>query len=71
MNRSVLLAILVGLASPILMPAQGKPYPKPQVESSAGNPVADFTLNDQDGKPFKLSQQRGKWVVLYFYRGYW
>jgi peroxiredoxin Q/BCP len=27
----------------------------------------DFTLLDQDGKEHKLSDFRGKWVVLYFY----
>ncbi len=70
MSRSVFLAILVWLA-PISMFAQKKPYPKPQVESSAGKPAPGFTLNDESGKPFKLSRQHGKWVVLYFYRGYW
>ncbi len=70
MNRSVCLAILVWLAT-IAVFAQGKQYPKPQVESSAGKPAPDFTLTDQSGKPFKLSQQQGKWVLLYFYRGYW
>ncbi len=70
MNRSVCLAILVWLAT-IAVFAQGKQYPKPQVESLAGKPAPDFTLTDQSGKPFKLSQQQGKWVLLYFYRGYW
>src|ERR1700722_11285305 len=27
----------------------------------------DFTLPDQNGRPQKLSNYRGKWVVLYFY----
>jgi len=70
MSRSVFLTILVWLV-PISMFAQGKPYPKPQVGSSTGKPAPDFTLTDQSGKPFKLSQQQGKWVLLYFYRGYW
>jgi len=46
-------------------------YPKPQIQSNAGNPVPDFTLPDQDGKPFTLSSLRGAPVVLIFYRGYW
>ena len=50
---------------------QAKPYPKPQIASAAGETAADFTLNDQDGQPFTLSQQKGSWVLLYFYRGYW
>lgn len=46
-------------------------YPKPQTPSNAGNPAPDFTLADQDGKPFTLSSLRGAPVVLIFYRGYW
>lgn len=29
-------------------------------------PAADFVLNDQDGRPFRLSEQRGKVVALTF-----
>lgn len=32
-----------------------------------GIPAPDFELPDQDGKPHKLSDYRGKPVVLYFY----
>jgi len=46
-------------------------YPKPQIPSNAGNPAPDFTLPDQDGKPFALASLRGAPVVLIFYRGYW
>lgn len=28
--------------------------------------VSDFTLTDQDGRPFRLSDQRGKVVLLFF-----
>jgi protein SCO1 len=28
--------------------------------------AADFTLTDQNGKPFRLSDQRGKTVLIYF-----
>jgi thioredoxin-dependent peroxiredoxin len=34
---------------------------------SSGTPAPDFTLNSQDGHPLRLSDLRGKWVVLYFY----
>jgi thioredoxin-dependent peroxiredoxin len=34
---------------------------------SSGMPAPDFTLNSQDGKPLRLQDLRGKWVVLYFY----
>lgn len=33
----------------------------------AGDKAPDFTVNDQDGNPFKLSALKGKKVVLYFY----
>jgi len=33
----------------------------------AGEPAPDFTLPDQDGKAIRLSDLRGKRVVLYFY----
>ena len=32
-----------------------------------GNAAPDFELEDQDGKPVKLSELRGSPVVLYFY----
>ena len=34
---------------------------------AAGQPAPDFTLSDDDGKAFTLSEQRGKSVLLYFY----
>ena len=45
--------------------------PKPQSAFASLQPAPDFTLNDQDGKPFTLSSLRGSRVVLVFYRGYW
>jgi cytochrome oxidase Cu insertion factor (SCO1/SenC/PrrC family) len=50
---------------------QGKPYPKAQTPAAEGRIAPDFTLKDQDGKDFRLSDQRGHSVLLYFYRGYW
>lgn len=32
-----------------------------------GDKAPDFTVNDQDGKPVRLSELKGKKVVLYFY----
>jgi peroxiredoxin Q/BCP len=34
---------------------------------NVGDKAPDFIVNDQDGKPVKLSDLRGKKVVLYFY----
>ena len=34
---------------------------------SAGQLAPGFTLNSQEGAPVRLSDYRGKWVVLYFY----
>ncbi|GAB4046694.1 thioredoxin-dependent thiol peroxidase [Spirosoma litoris] len=34
---------------------------------SIGDPAPDFTSTDQNGQPIKLSDYRGKKVVLYFY----
>jgi thioredoxin-dependent peroxiredoxin len=33
----------------------------------SGTPVPDFELPNQDGNPVKLSDLKGKTVVLYFY----
>jgi len=44
---------------------------KPQVAYADLQVAPDFTLNDQDGKPFTLSSLRGSPVVVVFYRGYW
>ncbi len=52
-----LLGLLL-LASPPAAPA-GPP--------SAGEKAPAFTLPSQDGSPISLEQNRGKWVVLYFY----
>jgi peroxiredoxin Q/BCP len=32
-----------------------------------GDQAPDFTVNDQDGRPVKLSDLKGKKVILYFY----
>jgi peroxiredoxin Q/BCP len=37
------------------------------VKLKVGDKAPDFTVNDQDGNPVKLSSLRGKKVVLYFY----
>jgi thioredoxin-dependent peroxiredoxin len=32
-----------------------------------GTPAPDFTLPDQDGNPVSLADERGKWVLLWWY----
>jgi cytochrome oxidase Cu insertion factor (SCO1/SenC/PrrC family) len=63
---TMVLAIFLGTAM-----GQNKPYPSAQIPSAEGKPAPDFTLKDQDNRNFTLSEQKGKWVLLYFYRGYW
>lgn len=43
----------------------------PPADVKAGQAVADFSLPDQSGKTFKLSDLKGKPVVLIFTRGFW
>ncbi|MBI5563056.1 MAG: TlpA family protein disulfide reductase [Deltaproteobacteria bacterium] len=45
-----------------------KPSPYASIEPKAGAPAADFLYRDIDEAPFRLSDQRGKAVVLYFWR---
>jgi peroxiredoxin len=54
-------------------PVPAKPYPQPQIDAQAGAGIEepDFVLKDQDGQDFQLRKQRGHWVLLFFYRGYW
>ena len=34
---------------------------------SLGSNAPEFSLPDQNGRPSRLSEWRGRWVVLYFY----
>ena len=38
----------------------------PADEQGGRRPAADFSLTDQDGRPFRLSQLRGKVALLFF-----
>ena len=40
---------------------------RPPHAPPSGSPAPDFTLTSHEGKPTKLADFRGKWVVLYFY----
>jgi thioredoxin-dependent peroxiredoxin len=51
------------LAAAVLVAAGLRALTAPAV----GQPAPAFTLTNQEGKPTKLEDFRGKWVVLYFY----
>jgi peroxiredoxin Q/BCP len=57
-----LFALAVSAAAPAPAPVEGN-MPKPQ----AGAVAPQFSLVDQNGKTQKLSDYKGKWVVVYFY----
>ena len=46
-------------------------YQLPQDKALSLEGSMDFTLNDHNGLPIKLSDYRDRNVVLTFYRGYW
>ena len=70
-RRKILLTALSLLLLTAALVAWEMILPKPQSSFTGLQPAPDFTLNDQDGKPFTLSSLRGSRVVLVFYRGYW
>jgi peroxiredoxin len=59
MDRTCLLPI--ALTSLLVLPARAEQAAGP---AEVGKPAPDFTLNDLSGKPHKLSDLRGKRVVL-------
>ena len=38
------------------------------IDLSVGSPAVDFLFRDMDNKPFRLSENKGKVVLLYFWR---
>lgn len=47
--------------------ASATAWSEPAGPPTPGMPAPAFRLPDQSGKPVSLADQRGKWVVLYFY----
>lgn len=58
LNTIIMLGIVAGAAS-AANEAQKQP--------AAGSPAPDFSLTTGDGSQISLKDNRGKWVVLYFY----
>ena len=69
--RIPLIVAAVLLAAVVIFLTAQMRVPKPQGAFVEDQLAPDFTLNDQDGHPFRLSDQRGAAVLLIFYRGYW
>lgn len=62
MKWFAIMAVLLVFTSVILMRAvSAGELPK------VGKPAPEFDLPDQEGKQHKLTDYRGKWLVLYFY----
>lgn len=70
-RTTLLLAALV-LGTGWAVPAAAQNSAQPQAPTAtAGQPAPDFLLYDQDGKPFRLSDQHGGKVLVVFYKGYY
>jgi cytochrome oxidase Cu insertion factor (SCO1/SenC/PrrC family) len=69
--RITLIVALVVLSAAGAFVAYKMRLPKPQGTFADGQPAPEFTLNDQDGLAFRLSDQRGSGLLLVLYRGYW
>lgn len=69
--RKLPAAALLSIIATFAAFALDYPLAKPQVAANAGKPAPGFTLKDQDGNDFTLSSQRGRKVLIVFYRGHW
>ncbi|MBI3943324.1 MAG: SCO family protein [Chloroflexi bacterium] len=51
---------------PATLAACGQPYKMRGLEADPPSPAPDFTLTDQDGKPFRLSDHKGQVLAIFF-----
>ena len=65
MNKTLAALGFAGIAAAMALSAcQQKPAERPPLEGAAIG--GDFTLTDQDGKPFSSASLKGKYRILYF-----
>ena len=60
---------IVGIVSQFneMLVENNKPAPAKSAAPAIGSIAPDFTMNDTEGKPFKLSQLKGKYVLVDFW----
>jgi cytochrome oxidase Cu insertion factor (SCO1/SenC/PrrC family) len=64
-RKTAIFLLAAGLLLPVSLAAEDK---EPVTNVKVGEEAPDFELRDQNGKTFRLSEQRGKrQVVLAFY----
>ena len=76
MTRTLLLLVSLAASAALVPSAVAADVSSVQGEARAmpvgpGDMAPEFTLEDQDGRKHTLSAQRGRPVVLIFYRGHW
>ena len=76
MSRKLILLLIImavlmfGAASLIKSGSKERPVEEPQsLSSMVGKPAPDFSLQNQRGEIFRLSEMRGKKTVLFFNEG--
>ena len=70
--RTTLLSAVLVLGAGWAIPAAAQNGAQPATPTATdGQPAPDFLLYDQDGKPFRLSSERGEKVLVVFYKGYY
>jgi peroxiredoxin len=63
--------VAIVLAFMFLLATATSGLPKKKTAVSVGATAPDFTATDANGREFRLSDLRGRPVLMKFYRGYW